>query len=231
MNKIYILNINFKYNETDQVIHPVILKDKNYMVLVDCGYPGFLPLIEDAMKLEGLECSQLTHVVITHQDYDHIGSLSDLKQRYPQIKVVSSIQESPYISGDIKSLRLEQAEKMQESLPEDQKSFGEFFCNTLRSVETAKVDITVNDGDQFDWCGGCQILSTPGHTPGHISLYVIEEKALITGDAAALENGTLVIANPQFTLDLECAAKSLEKINNLGAKRYICYHGGVLDRI
>lgn len=32
--------------------------------------------------------------------------------------------------------------------------------------------------------------------------------------------------NPQFTLDLEQATKSMEKLLSLKAKTYYCYHGG-----
>ena len=89
------------------------------------------------------------------------------------------------------------------------------------------MDIEVQDGDIFNWCGGCTIVGTPGHTTGHISIYINEEQVLIAGDAATIENGELVIANPQFTLDLDKAKESLQKIKAYGAKEIICYHGGI----
>lgn len=49
------------------------------------------------------------------------------------------------------------------------------------------------------------ICFTPGHTPGHISLYFLQSKTLVAGDAVVIENGVLDIANPQFALDLEAA--------------------------
>lgn len=41
--------------------------------------------------------------------------------------------------------------------------------------------------------------------PGHISLFLTKTNSIVTGDAAVIENGELVIANPQFTLDLNLA--------------------------
>lgn len=228
MENVVVLDIKFSFGEVQDVIHPVILQDDKNMVLVDCGYTGFLPNIEQAMKEVNLDCNQLTHVVITHQDHDHMGAAAKLKEKYPNVLIVASKEESKYISGEIKSLRLEQAEEMQSNLPEDQKAFGLAFCNILRNVEPVSVDIVVQDGDTFDWCGGCTVISTNGHTPGHISLYLNKKKVLITGDAGALENGELVIANPQFTLDLEAAQESLNKILSLNAEEIICYHGGIL---
>ena len=46
----------------------------------------------------------------------------------------------------------------------------------------------------------CQIVATPGHTSGHISLYFPNLDCVITGDAAVQENRELVIANPNFCL-------------------------------
>lgn len=227
MCDITILDIEFQFAGRKDFIHPVVLKDSEFMVLIDCGYTGFLPELERAMEKKGLQCAALTHVVITHQDHDHMGALAALIQKYPGIKVAASEEEAPYVSGQRKSLRLEQAEAMQPYLPEDQKQFGLVFANILRNVQPAAVDMLVRDGDLLPWCGGCTVVGTPGHTPGHISLFVNQKEILITGDAAALEDGELVIANPQFTLNLEEARRSLDNIKGYGAKQIICYHGGI----
>lgn len=228
MKKIVMLDINFSYENEIQTINPVLLIDRNDVVLVDCGYPNFLTLLEDEMKLKGIEPSSLTKVLITHHDNDHMGALSELKEKYPKIKVVASEIDSKFISGEKKSLRLEQAEEVLKDLPEEQKQIGIEFCETLRKVKPVNVDITVKDGDYFDWGGGCQIISTPGHMPGHISLYLKEANSIITGDAAVIENSKLVVANPQFALDLELAEKSLEKLKSMNAANYYCFHGGKL---
>lgn len=227
MNKIIVLNVENSFGKAGDMIHPVVLKDHENMVLIDCGYAGFLAAIEQAMEENNLSCNDLTHVLITHQDHDHMGALSELKQKYPRIKVVAGEKESPYISGKLKSLRLEQAEAMQQNLPEEQKQFGLDFCNILRSVRPVDVDVEGKDGDIFNWCGGCTIVATPGHTPGHISVYVNQKRVMITGDGAVLENGTLVVANPQYAVDVKDAEASLEKIVKYGAKEIICYHGGI----
>ena len=205
MNKIVMLDISFEYGDETKTINPVLLIDKNDIVLVDCGYPNFLTLLEDEMKSKGIDPNSLTKVLITHHDDDHMGALSELKEKYPNIKVVASEIDSEYISGKRKSLRLLQAEEVLKNLPEEQKQFGIEFCETLRRVKPVNVDIMVKDGDYFDWAGGCQVISTPGHMPGHISLFLTETNSIVTGDAAVIENGELVIANPQFTLDLSTA--------------------------
>lgn len=227
MENLIILDVTFQFGETKDIIHPVILLDDNEMVLIDCGYTGFLQNIEEAMGDKGLDCNKLTHIIITHQDHDHLGALAQFQKKYPNIKVIASETEAPYITGEKKSLRLEQAEEMQKYLPEDQKDFGRMFCEILRNVEPANVDIRVKEGDTFHWCGECEIIETPGHTSGHISLYLKNKKTMITGDAAVLENNNLVIANPQFTLDIKKAEESLLKLKEYDVDTFICYHGGV----
>lgn len=230
MERIIVLNIRYNFGDTEDFIHPVVLLDDKDMVLVDCGYVGFLDAVENALTEENLDCSRITKIVITHQDHDHMGSLAAFKRKYPGIQVVAGKIEAPYITGVKKSLRLKQAESMQKMLPEDQKAFGHAFCNILKKVEPAGVDIPVQDCDFFSWCGGCKIVATPGHTPGHISLFLENKRTVITGDAAVLENNQLKIANPQFTLDMKKAEESLLKLSNLSADTFICYHGGIYEK-
>jgi glyoxylase-like metal-dependent hydrolase (beta-lactamase superfamily II) len=230
MEEIIVLNIRFNFGQIEDEIHPVVIKDDKNMILIDCGYTGFLPLVERAMEEKQLSCRDLTHVLITHQDHDHMGALYELKEKYPGVKVVAGKLEAPYISGRRKSLRLEQAEQMQFELPEDQREFGEAFCNILRAVRPVAVDTLVEDGDILDWCGGCTILGTPGHTPGHICVYHHGKNTLIAGDAAVLEEGRLMVANPQYALNLDQAEASLQKVRNCGADTIICYHGGTWVR-
>jgi hypothetical protein len=53
---------------------------------------------------------------------------------------------------------------------------------------------------------------------------------MITGDAAVVESGELVVANPRFMLDMQRAQESLEKIWNYPADTFLCYHGGIFHR-
>lgn len=178
------LPISFPWEGDGQTIFPTLLLDEIHTVLVDCGYPGFLPLLEQAMENLRLSAGQLTEVVITHHDDDHMGSLAQLRTRYPKVRVLAHEAEVPYISGRKKSLRLVQAEALQPTLPKEAQAWGRQFCQRLAAVEPAAVDQTLTDGQLLPWCGGCQVLATPGHTPGHISLYLPTLHAVITGDAA-----------------------------------------------
>lgn len=229
MSKINALDVFFNFSGQSDAIHPVILEDENEIILIDCGYPNFLSLIEEAALAKNINIKNLSKIIITHHDYDHMGALAEFKRKYPKVKVLASEEDAQYIDGSKKSLRLQQAENIYDSLSENEKVEADHFHKMLQSIESCNVDIKLKDRDYFDCCGGIEILATPGHMPGHISIYHKESKSLITGDALVVENGELVIAVPQYTLDMKEAQNSVKKFLDCDIERIICYHGGIFE--
>ncbi|XXM73179.1 MBL fold metallo-hydrolase [Lysinibacillus sphaericus] len=202
------LDLTFTFNGQEMSIHPTIIRNEEAVTLVDCGYPGMLLLLEKELTRKGIPPTSITHVIITHHDDDHMGALYELKEKYPAIKVAAGEIEKEYIDGSKKSLRLIQAEDMLDVLPAEQRDFGLSFIDRLKQIRSVPVDIILRDEYGLEWAGGCKILSTPGHTPGHISIVNEELDAVIAGDAAVIEENALAVANPQFALNLEEAKKN-----------------------
>lgn len=218
-----IIKLNLPYWNSE-IIHPVLLADEKNLVLVDCGDIKSLENLEREIISNGFKPENLTGIILTHHDFDHMGTTGILKRKYPQIKIYSSAEEEPYISGKKKNLRLVQAERLQKNLSEENQDIGKNFCTMLKKLENVSVDKIIKEGDVLDFCGGCNVIKTFGHTPGHISLYFPKEKILITGDAAVLINGKPEIPNPEYAYNLEDAEKSFEKIFSLGAEKILYYH-------
>jgi glyoxylase-like metal-dependent hydrolase (beta-lactamase superfamily II) len=120
------------------------------------------------------------------------------------VQVLTHVEESPYIDGGKRPLKLEQLEARMDTLSEPMK----ILCENLRrgyQKATTPLDRTVRDGEVLPWCGGITVI----HTPGHICLYLQQSKTVITGDVLVVEEGRLVPA-PQFTnYDTELASRSL----------------------
>lgn len=113
------------------------------------------------LDLAGLRPEDVTDLVITHGDIDHIGGLCD----FPQATIVVSRVERdggpPRYFGDVRP----------ERWPDDFR---------YRLVE----------GDE-DLVQGVTLLATPGHSPGHMSLLVrLREtgSVLLAGDAISRES-------------------------------------------
>lgn len=230
MSKIFILDLKLNFNGVTDFIHPVIFTDEKEMILIDCGYPRFLTNIKTQADKQGLDLNKLTKIIITHHDFDHMGALAQFKKEYPWIKILSSKEQQPYISGKKRSLRLKQAEQLHNLLPEEKKEESLKIQQVFANVENEDIDIVLNDKEVLPYCGGLEIIDTSGHMPGHISVYNRKFKTLICGDALAVHNGELGIANPEFTLDMKMALKSVEKLLKYDIDKLICFHGGVFEK-
>lgn len=211
------------------IIHPTLIWDDETVILVDAGIPSQLPEIRRIMDQVGAAFSRLNKVILTHQDLDHMSGLPEiLKLSDHKVEVLAHKEERPYIQGEKPLIKLnpEQMAKRLESLPEEQrKQIEKAFQASLKLK--AHVDKTVEDGEVLPYCGGITVIFTPGHTPGHICLYLNHSKTLITGDALNVIDGQLVGPRPEFSSDINTAKKSLEKLTQYDIETVICYHGGV----
>lgn len=221
-----LLNIPYIRNGMKMKIHPVLVRSKALCVLVDCGHPGDAPKIEEALSLHGLGLKDLTHLVITHHDHDHMGAAAEIKTAFPHIQVVALKEETPYIEGVKKSLRLEQAEAIYPFLPEHEKEKGRKFQAYLESIAPVTVDIQVSHESYLDASRAIQFLNTPGHMPGHLSVYLPQIACLISGDALMVHRGQLIIPNPKYAVDHVLALKTLDHLRHLDIEESLCYHGG-----
>ncbi len=227
MPSLHILDIEFDFSGQKQNIYPVVIQDELDLILVDCGYPNFLQLIEEAAIQRDIQFERITKLILTHHDIDHIGSAADLQKKYPHIEIIAYESEYEYIDGTKKSMRLIQAEESLNELTDENKTNAEQFIHFLKSIEPVHVNRILYRDEFLPWCGGINVIHTPGHTPGHISLYIPTSRTLIAGDAIVIENGKLNIANPQFCLNLKEAIQTVQRLQGYEISRLICYHGGL----
>lgn len=225
--KIVVLKIEKAIGNENVILYPTLIQINGKNYLVDCGYEETTAELELALKGINIEIADLTGVIITHDDHDHLGGLNSLKQKNRALKVFCGEFEKDSVSGRIKSERLVQAESLFDSLPDESKSWASGFIRQVKKVKRFDADRVFKDNDVFE--DEIIVIHTPGHTKGHISLFCPKEQIFIAGDSVVIENGAFNIANPAFTLDMEQAIKSVEKIINLAPRKIICYHGGIID--
>lgn len=205
-------------------LYPTLLWNEEEAILIDTGMPGQFDQIRLEMEKQGVSFDKLKTIIITHQDLDHIGSLPDILKKSPhEIKVYAHKLDQPFIEGEAHLLKSDPA-RMSTS---EWASLPEFLRFIYTNPPKAKVTHSLDDGQELPIFGGIKIIHTPGHTPGHISLYLKESKALIMGDAMIISNGILRGPVEQTTLDMEMAKASLKKLLGLDVANVICYHGGL----
>ncbi|GAA0470794.1 hypothetical protein Ade02nite_34010 [Paractinoplanes deccanensis] len=82
----------------------------------------------------------------------------------------------------------------------------------------------LTDGDEVF---GLQIIGTPGHTAGHVSVFDPSTGTLVAGDALRTTEG-LVGADPKYTADPGQAAASVKKLAALDVRTILPGHGDPL---
>jgi glyoxylase-like metal-dependent hydrolase (beta-lactamase superfamily II) len=88
---------------------------------------------------------------------------------------------------------------------------------------TAVRDLTaLNNGDEVF---GMQIIGTPGHTPGHISVFDEMSGLLLAGDAMNEQAGRIIGANPDFSQDMDLAAASIQRMATRTVDTVLFGHG------
>ena len=118
-------------------IHPAIIYNDSDLVPCDAGFPHQEEQIDSELGKHGFSISDITKIVITHHDHDHIGSLKALKNNRNAISI-SSESEAPFIEDTSESLRLIQAREFNKKLSGKDLEFGLQFENYLKTIVTVK---------------------------------------------------------------------------------------------
>jgi glyoxylase-like metal-dependent hydrolase (beta-lactamase superfamily II) len=144
-------------------------------VLVDAGLKWSAARIKAAAsQLFGADSTPMA-IILTHGHFDHVGSLQALINEW-QVPVYAHALELPYLTG-------------KSAYPPADPSVGGGIMATMSwmypkgpidvgtYIKSLPGDNTIPGMD--DW----KYIHTPGHTPGHISLFRESDKVLIAGDA------------------------------------------------
>jgi glyoxylase-like metal-dependent hydrolase (beta-lactamase superfamily II) len=216
---VYVLPIPRGSREAEGFLNlTLILDEENGNTLVDTGLPGQEEAIASGLDEAGTRARDLRRIIFTHQDLDHVGSGAALV-RQSGARVMAHAADSPYIEGELRPLKV--TPQMLERRPQ--------MREVLERLEPVRVDEYLEDGSRLDLAGGIRVIFTPGHTPGHLSLYLERPKVLVAGDALTAEDGYLKGPNPSMTPGMRQAMQSIRRLADLEIEMIVCYHGGVVS--
>lgn len=219
---ITVLNVPMESTFGHSVIHPVLLKDQDGLTLVDTGMITQWDRMKDAIAEQGEDYRQIKRVILTHQDIDHIGNVHSLLDELPDTALLAHEDEVAYLTGDKPFIKMtpERISQLQGMMRQD----TDVLLARLPDLRFAKL---LQDGDVLPYGGGIQIIHTPGHTPGHISIYVPGEGLLLAADELRVVDEELVGPLDVATPDMKQAILSLDKLLELDIRQILCYHGGL----
>lgn len=182
----------------------VLINDK-YPVLIDTGFGSDVKETERLIQQAGISPKDLQLIVNTHYHSDHVGGNSYLQKKYG-IKIAGHKWEVDLINN-----------------VHAEACYSEWLD---QPVESYRVDRKLSDNEIIDTGSrNLQVLHTPGHTTGHISLYDPEDKVLIAGDLFHQNDiGWLNIFREGVT-SIQQSMESLEHLSKLPIQQAYSGHG------
>jgi glyoxylase-like metal-dependent hydrolase (beta-lactamase superfamily II) len=191
----------------ETAIHPAAIETERGLLLLDAGLPDTVDQLATRLDGAGFGLGDVDAVAITHQDPDHAGGLSRVVERSGAL-VIAHERAAPVVDGR-ENPRIAPG--------------GDRY-------PPARVDLELGDRATFHTkAGPARVVATPGHTPGHVSVYLPDARFLVAGDALTAEGGTLNGPDPEATEEQERAADSVSRLAELDVDRTLCYHGGLAD--
>jgi len=203
------LSLDASLGERTMTLNPVAVETPQGLLLIDVGLPDGVEDLADALDAAGLALEDTWGVVVTHQDLDHAGSLAALVDRTGAV-VFAHEDDAPYLEGETELVKSSDERPM--------------------AIEPTTVDVQLTGGETFATAAGpMRAVYTPGHSPGHTSLYFPAAELLVSGDALNVVDGELVGPREDATPDLETAWESVETLAGLDVASTVCYHGGYVE--
>lgn len=214
---VQIVNISF-------VGHP----DSKEFVLVDAGMPESANKIISVTEDRFGANRRPNAIILTHGHFDHVGAIIDLV-KYWKVPVYAHELELPFLTGQ-KSYPKPDPTVEGGMIAKLSPIFPNEPINLGSQVETLPSNGSVPYMPGFRW------IHTPGHTPGHISLFREQDRALIAGDAFVTVKQEFLykvitqeqeISGPPryFTPDWEQAFESVKKLEALRPTVAVTGHG------
>lgn len=218
------------WGRKDVFVNFFIIQDRihNEWVLVDAGLKWSASKVKEMGKYLFGETSKPEAIILTHGHFDHVGSVASLAEEW-DVPVFAHHLEIPYLTG-------------QSDYPPPDPTVGGGLMATMSflypnsSINIWKhIKVLPADGTipaLREW----KYIHTPGHAPGHISLYRESDGVLIAGDAfvttkqesllsVILQSRKISGPPKYFTCNWDEARSSVEELIKLNPKTAAAGHG------
>jgi len=193
-------------------VNMYLIVESEGLVLIDAGMPRRASLVLDKIQELNRQPGDLKHILITHADMDHAGSLA----------AIQAATGATVHAGAATAALLTQGKS-----PKHMPWLIQFILDTFiryKSVSSAHIQ-EFKDGDVLPFLGGLAVLASPGHTMDHHSFYSATAGILFAGDALNTRDGRIQPTPPRITADETAATRSAIRLLELAPALLACGHG------
>jgi len=184
----------------------IYLIDDDLVTLIDAGTGDYFEGVQREMAQQGFSPEDVDLLINTHCHFDHTGGDADFIKASGCDVAIHKLEADLLRRGD-----------------------GEVTCAKTFGRRLAPIEVQreLKEGDKLKLGEVVlEVLSTPGHTAGSISLYGRAKNILFTGDTIFCDG---VGRTDLPTGDAEALALSLERLAKLGAEQMYPGHGSFVS--
>ena len=167
----------------------IAIRDSKGLTSIEIGGGGEENIRQTVslFEKEGLNILDIHTIIISHTHADHMGAIAYFKDLIPQLTIINHEVDAPFLEDNTLLNGAFDVGLVSKYFPGERFDIMEFY-RELCPISEAKSDKIVVEGDTVECGDYCfEIIHTPGHHPGHISLYEENHGILFVGDMLGME--------------------------------------------
>jgi len=176
------------------------------IILIDTGLPKNGKGILNELKSMDIKPHDIKHILITHDDMDHVGSLA-LLEKASGAKIWASKEDIPHIIGEINR---------------------HVIKRIMNYIVKLKKPENINSYPEDGMIGDIKIIYTPGHTVGHVCF--LYKDIMFVGDLFRTKNGEISTGPSFANWNNSILKESIVKIDEYDFKWICPSHGEPIKR-
>lgn len=186
------------------------------LTLVDAGGPGSAPRVVRYLQRLGHEPRDLTRILLTHADLDHVGGLPALVEATGARVLAGPRTLERLAAGDV---------------PRGDRGLGSAWAllrgafSRPRRVQMAAEPLA--DGVGLPVLGGLRTVYTGGHSPDHVAYFLDQPRLLLAGDLLEARGGQLRAFPGQGAAAREETVIALRRLADLDPLGVLPGHGPI----
>jgi glyoxylase-like metal-dependent hydrolase (beta-lactamase superfamily II) len=215
MHSLRLLDLNF--GDRPHSVGVYLVDTRDGPALFDCGPSSTVPALEAGLADQGLELTDVRHLLLSHIHLDHAGAAGTIVRQHPKLTVWVSAIGAPHL---VDPSRLERSARQ---------LYGALFdplWGELAAVPEANVRVA--DGDVLGW----ESFPTQGHASHHISYF--RDGTLLAGDAAGVRmpgSPYILPVSPPPDIDIEIWHETVQAIRARKPERLALIHFGLHEDV